>query len=573
MESGPPAGALAGLRVVELAGFGPGPMAGMMLCDQGAEVIRIERTGAHDHGFEIEPRFFVYNRGKRSVAIDLKQREGLEIVLSLIDRADIVIEGFRPGVAERLGFGPETCQRRNPGLIYGRITGYGQSGPLAQRAGHDLNYTALAGVISLIGPAEGPPVMPLNLVSDFGGGAMYLAFGILAALHERSRSGQGQVIDAAMVEGSLSLLSSTFGYLASGFHSLDRGTNLLDGGVPYYGIFETADGKYVSIGALEPQFFARLVAALGLDPAWIDSRRDRARWPELRRTLEDALLRHDRAHWELALSDIDVCFAPVPLARGSGTASPFRRPRQRRRHRRCDAAGTPRRGSTEHRLVRSDRSHRQAPIVRKCWSSWVMTRIVSPICARAVSSAVGERAPRIVGIGGTARPGSSTEQALTIAVDAAKHAGADTQIFGGDVLLSLPHYRGDPIDCDSPAAALLAAVRGADGLIMASPGYHGSVSGLFKNAVDYLEETAGDPRAYLHGPAGRPNRDGLWVAGDRQHLVGHARDCSFATRLANAVRRRDQQLPADCFAVASAATTRSASSWTSSARRSSNSRG
>ena len=304
-------GALTGLRVVELAGFGPGPFAGMMLADHGADVVRIERAGAHDHGFEIETRFFVYNRGKRSLALDLKQPAAMEVLLALIDRADVLIEGFRPGVAERLGCGPDICMKRNPRLIYGRITGYGQDGPLAQRAGHDLNYSAIAGVIGLIGPADGPPVMPLNLISDFGGGGMYIAFGVLAALHERAQSGQGQVIDAAMVDGCLSILSSTFGYLASGFHTLDRGNNMLDGGMPYYGIYETAGGGYVSIGALEPQFFRRLVEVLGLDLKWMNDRDDPSRRGALRKELEAIFRTRDRAYWETVLGDIDVCFAPV----------------------------------------------------------------------------------------------------------------------------------------------------------------------------------------------------------------------------------------------------------------------
>lgn len=304
-------GTLSGLRVVELTDFGPGPMAGMMLADHGADVVRVERTGSRDVGFEVEPRFFVHNRGKRSIMLDLKRPQGVEIVMKLAARSDLLIDGFRPGVLERLGLGPDPCMQRNPALVYGRITGYGQSGPLAGRAGHDINYSALSGVVSLIGPPAGPPVLPLNLISDFGGGALYLLFGMLAALFERQRSGKGQVVDAAMVDGCLSLMSSTFGYLASGFHTLRRGTNLLDGGAPYFSLYRTADGGYISIGALEPQFFARLIEALGLDPQWIEWRRDRARWPELRARLEEVFAQKSRSEWEASLGDIDVCFAPV----------------------------------------------------------------------------------------------------------------------------------------------------------------------------------------------------------------------------------------------------------------------
>ncbi len=306
-QSGP----LAGLRVVEVTGFGPGPMAGMLLADQGADVVRVDRLASHDSGFEVEPRFFLSNRGKRRIELDLKRPEAVAVLLALIDRADALIEGFRPGVAERLGFGPAVCRERNRRLVYARVTGWGQTGPMAQRAGHDLNYIAAAGVLDAIGPADGPPVPPLNLVGDFGGGALYAVFGILSALHERQRSGEGQVVDVAMAEGALSLLTSMFGYAAAGIHTPRRGHNLLDGGVPYYGIYETADGRYITLAPLEPGFFAAMLDALGLDRGWLGKRNDPETWPELQTQIAAVVRTRTQQEWSDLLERGDSCFAPV----------------------------------------------------------------------------------------------------------------------------------------------------------------------------------------------------------------------------------------------------------------------
>ena len=275
-------GPLTGLRVVELASIGPGPMCAMLLADLGADVLRIDRTEPSGLGVPMDTRFDVTGRNRRSVALDIKQPAGRDAALRLIDRADLLIEGFRPGVAERLGLGPADCQARNPGLVYGRMTGFGQTGPLAQAAGHDLNYIALTGALHAIGGGA-KPVPPLNLVGDYGGGALYLAFGLLAAIFERSRSGQGQVVDAAMVDGASSLMSVFFGMAAAGrWDSSERAANLLDGGAPFYDTYATADGRWVSIGALEPKFFAELVQRIGLDAGFIARQYDWRCWAEMR---------------------------------------------------------------------------------------------------------------------------------------------------------------------------------------------------------------------------------------------------------------------------------------------------
>jgi len=304
-------GPLAGLRVVELASIGPGPMCAMLLADLGADVVRVDRLEASGLGVPMAPRFDVNGRNRRSVAVDLKSPAGRDTVLRLLDGADVLIEGFRPGVAERLGLGPADCHARNPRLVYGRMTGFGQSGPLAQAAGHDLNYIALTGALHAIGPAGGDPVPPLNLVGDYGGGALYLAFGLMAAVYERQTSGRGQVVDAAMVDGAASLMSIFHGMRAAGAWGGPRGSNLLDGGAPFYAAYETADGQHVAIGALEPKFFAELVRRLGLDESFIASQHDRERWPELRRALADALRAKTRDEWCTLLEGTDACFAPV----------------------------------------------------------------------------------------------------------------------------------------------------------------------------------------------------------------------------------------------------------------------
>jgi alpha-methylacyl-CoA racemase len=304
-------GPLTGLRVIEIASIGPGPLCGMLLSDLGADVVRVDRLEPSGLGVAMDRRHDVNARGRRSVAIDLKAPAGRDAVLRLIEGADVLIEGFRPGVTEGLGLGPGDCHARNPRLVYGRMTGFGQTGPLARAAGHDLNYIALTGVLDAIGPAGGAPLPPLNLVGDYGGGAMYLAFGILAALFERQRSGRGQVVDAAMVDGAASLASIFYGLQAGGAWGEPRGANLLDGGAPFYACYETADGRWVSVAALEPKFFAGLAAALALDERYVKRQYDRRLWPEMRAALAAALRQRTRDEWCARLEGSDVCFAPV----------------------------------------------------------------------------------------------------------------------------------------------------------------------------------------------------------------------------------------------------------------------
>ncbi len=304
-------GPLNGLRVIEIASIGPGPMCGMLLADLGADVVRVDRLEPSGLGVAMDRRHDVNARGRRSVALDLKSPAGRDAALRLIARADALIEGFRPGVAESLGLGPAECHARNPGLVYGRMTGFGQTGPLAKAAGHDLNYIALTGALHAIGPAGGRPVPPLNLVGDYGGGALYLAFGILAALWERQRSGQGQVVDAAMVDGAASLASIFYGLHAGGGWSGPRGENLLDGGAPFYDTYEAADGRFVSVAALEPKFFAQLAQALGLETRFVQRQYDRRLWPEMRQAIAAALRARSRDEWCERLEGSDTCFAPV----------------------------------------------------------------------------------------------------------------------------------------------------------------------------------------------------------------------------------------------------------------------
>lgn len=304
-------GPLQGLRVVELASIGPGPMCTMLLADLGADVIRIDRLEPSGLGVPMKARFDVNGRSRRSAALDLKSAAGVDAALRIVDRADVLIEGFRPGVAERLGLGPADCHARNPRLVYGRMTGFGQTGPLAQAAGHDLNYIALTGALDAIGPASGAPVPPLNLVGDYGGGALYLAFGLMAALFERQTSGRGQVVDAAMVDGAASLMSMFHGMLAAGGWSGPRGGNLLDGGAPFYGVYETADGQHVSIGSLEPKFYAEMVRRLGLDEKFLRLQGDVSQWPALREAIAAAVRERTRDEWSALLEGTDVCFAPV----------------------------------------------------------------------------------------------------------------------------------------------------------------------------------------------------------------------------------------------------------------------
>jgi alpha-methylacyl-CoA racemase len=319
-------GPLSGVRVLELAGIGPGPFCGMMLADMGADVLRVDRLEPADLGLPLDPGFDIMARGRRSIGLDLKHPEAIEIVLALLEKADALIEGFRPGVTERLGLGPDACFARNPRLVYGRVTGWGQDGPLAQAAGHDINYIAISGALHAIGRRGEAPVPPLNLVGDFGGGAMYLAFGIACALVERHSSGRGQVIDAAMSEGAASMMSIFYARLAAGLWRDERGVNAIDGGAPWYGVYETADGKYISIGCIEGRFYATLMGCLGLDAATLPRQHDRARWPELRERLRDAFKQKTRDEWCESLAGHDVCFAPV-LSLAEAPAHPHNRAR------------------------------------------------------------------------------------------------------------------------------------------------------------------------------------------------------------------------------------------------------
>lgn len=300
-------GPLAGIKVVEMAGIGPGPFCAMMLSDMGAEVIRVDRLAHKGSGH----RANVLNRGRRSIAVDLKNPDGVAAVQQLIDGADVVIEGFRPGVMERLGLGPDTCLTRNPKLIFGRMTGWGQSGPLAPAAGHDINYISIGGALGAMGYSDRPPAPPLNLVGDFGGGAMYLLAGVLAALVERSTSGQGQVIDAAMTDGTASLLSPFYGMMAMGMWTKERMDNRLDGGAHYYGSYACADGKFISIGSIEPQFYALLLELCEIDDPEFAKQNDKQHWASLRGKLEALFATRTRDQWCALLEGTDVCFAPV----------------------------------------------------------------------------------------------------------------------------------------------------------------------------------------------------------------------------------------------------------------------
>ena len=300
-------GPLTGIRVVEMAGIGPGPFTAMMLSDLGAEVIRIDRLSHKGIGH----RANVLNRGRKSIAVDLKNPRGVETTLRLIEQADVVLEGFRPGVMERLGLGPEKCLSVNPRLIFGRMTGWGQTGPLSQAAGHDINYISVAGALGAMGHADRPPAPPLNLVGDFGGGAMYLLTGILAALVERATSEQGQIIDAAMSDGTASLLSPFFGLMAMSMWTTDRFSNRLDGGAFYYGSYECSDGRYISIGSLEPQFYALLLEKAEITDPEFQEQLDEAAWPAKREKLTQLFKTKTRQQWCDIMEGTDVCFAPV----------------------------------------------------------------------------------------------------------------------------------------------------------------------------------------------------------------------------------------------------------------------
>jgi alpha-methylacyl-CoA racemase len=304
-------GPLEGIRIIEFAGIGPGPFCGMMLSDMGADVVRIDRAERVRGGDPDDPPGDLLARGRRSIGLDLKQPEGVEVALRLVEGADAVFEGFRPGVMERLGLGPDVCLERNPKLVYGRMTGWGQEGPYSQMAGHDINYIALAGVLAPIGRKGGPPVPPLNLVGDFGGGGMLLALGLVAALLETKTSGKGQVVDAAMVDGASVLGTSLHAGLASGGWSPEHASNMLDTGSPYYDAYETADGKWVSLGSIEPQFYAEMLELTGLEETLTGEQHARDAWPEMKATVTACIKTKTRAEWEALLDGSDVCFAPV----------------------------------------------------------------------------------------------------------------------------------------------------------------------------------------------------------------------------------------------------------------------
>ncbi|WP_338702435.1 CaiB/BaiF CoA-transferase family protein [Streptomyces sp. Q6] len=301
-------GPLTGVRVVELAGIGPGPFAAMLLADLGADVVRVDRPGGS--GLAIDPAYDITNRNKRSVLVDLKAEGGSEQVLQLVERADVLIEGYRPGVAERLGVGPEECRARNPKLVYGRMTGWGQEGPLAQRAGHDIAYIALTGTLGMIGKPGEPPTVPANLVGDYAGGSLYLVVGILAALHHARDTGAGQVVDAAIVDGASHLAAMIHGMLAAGGWQDRRGANLLDGGCPFYGTYETADGRYMAVGALEQQFYDEFIALMGLADI-APARKDLTRWDELRDAVAARFKDRTRDEWTAVFEGSDACVAPV----------------------------------------------------------------------------------------------------------------------------------------------------------------------------------------------------------------------------------------------------------------------
>ena len=310
-------GPLQGVKIIEVAGIGPGPFAAMLLSDMGADVVRVDRASNAMGGDPATPPADVLGRGRRSVALDLKSPDGIAVLMDMVEQADVLIEGYRPGVAERLGFGPDECAARNPKLVYGRMTGWGQEGPYAPTAGHDINYIALAGVLSHLGRDGEKPTPPINLVGDFGGGAMFLAFGVVCALLEAQRSGQGQVVDAAMVDGSAVLMMMMWAFSAMGIWSEERGTNMLDTGAHYYDTYECKDGGFVSIGSIEPQFYAQLMTLTGLEEDYasrgesLPNQNDKARWGEMKERLGAIFLTRTRDEWSAVMEGTDVCFAPV----------------------------------------------------------------------------------------------------------------------------------------------------------------------------------------------------------------------------------------------------------------------
>jgi alpha-methylacyl-CoA racemase len=315
-------GPLAGYRIIEMAGIGPAPFAAMLLADMGAEVIRVDRREAADLGLPgREPKFEVLHRGRRTIALDVKSEAGREVVKRLAAKADAIVEGFRPGVMERLGLGPDVLLALNPKLVFGRMTGFGQDGPMAQAAGHDINYIALAGVLHAIGRKGEAPMPPLNLVGDFGGGGMFLAFGVVCALLEAQRSGKGQVVDAAMVDGSATLMALMYGMFAQGTWKDERGVNVLDTGAPWYNTYETRDGKWLSVGAIEARFYVEFVERLGLKMSELPKQHDRSGWPDLKRIFAETIKSKTRDEWERVFEGSDACVAPI-LALGEVAQHP-----------------------------------------------------------------------------------------------------------------------------------------------------------------------------------------------------------------------------------------------------------
>jgi len=300
-------GPLHGLKIIEIAGLGPGPFCGMLLADMGADLVCVDRDRPSMFSLEND----CMRRGKRSILLDLKSSKGRETLLALVAKADALFEGFRPGVMEKLGLGPDDCLAVNPRLVYGRMTGWGQTGPLSKAAGHDINYIALTGALFANGPADGPPMPPIPPTGDFGGGAMFLAFGLLCALLEAQKSGRGQVVDAAMTDGSALLMTSLYSLMAQGMWSTARGQNLVDGGAPFYHVYATADEKYIAVGALEPQFYRQLLAKTGLDDPQFLQQHDRRHWPLLKQQLAGVFRTRSRQEWCDLLEGTDVCFAPV----------------------------------------------------------------------------------------------------------------------------------------------------------------------------------------------------------------------------------------------------------------------
>ncbi len=347
-------GPLTGIHVVEMAGIGPAPFAAMLLADLGADVVRLERPEGQLLGNFLDVDHDLLNRGKRSVAINLKDPDGVTVAFRLIGGADVLLEGYRPGVMERLGLGPDVCLSHNPRLIYGRMTGWGQTGPLAPRAGHDITYIALTGALHAIGPAEGAPSIPLNLLGDFAGGSLYLVMGVLAALLERARSGRGQVVDASIVDGTASLLTQLAGFFSAGIWTDARGKNLLDGGAPWYAVYETADERHVAVGAIEPKFYDELVARLGLEARELPGQWETHEWPVLREAVAAAFRQKTRDEWAQVFADSDACVAPV-LTLEEAAAHPHLQARHVfvERHGAPEPAPAPRFSRTPSTLTRS----------------------------------------------------------------------------------------------------------------------------------------------------------------------------------------------------------------------------